>query len=46
MISEHQVRVGVMTTEDGRIKIGKFDGSDFRFWKMQIKDYVYGEDLY
>ncbi|GKD04573.1 putative RNA-directed DNA polymerase [Tanacetum coccineum] len=26
--------------EDGKIKIDKFDGHDFRFWKMQIKDYL------
>ncbi|GKC81142.1 ribonuclease H-like domain-containing protein [Tanacetum coccineum] len=25
--------------EDGKIKIDKFDGHDFRFWKMQIEDY-------
>ncbi|GKA57889.1 hypothetical protein Tco_0757077 [Tanacetum coccineum] len=25
--------------EDGKIKIDKFDGHDFGFWKMQIEDY-------
>nr|GEW88871.1 retrovirus-related Pol polyprotein from transposon TNT 1-94 [Tanacetum cinerariifolium] len=32
--------------EDGKIKIDKFDGHDFRFWKMQIKDYLYQKKLY
>ncbi|GJZ26400.1 retrovirus-related pol polyprotein from transposon TNT 1-94, partial [Tanacetum coccineum] len=26
--------------EDGKIKIDKFDGHDFGFWKMQIEDYL------
>ncbi|GKA91669.1 hypothetical protein Tco_0813594 [Tanacetum coccineum] len=26
--------------EDGKIKIDKFDGHDFRLWKMQIEDYL------
>ncbi|GJS64543.1 retrovirus-related pol polyprotein from transposon TNT 1-94 [Tanacetum coccineum] len=31
--------------EDGKIKIDKFDGHDFRFWKMQIEDYLYQKPL-
>ncbi|GJW38424.1 retrovirus-related pol polyprotein from transposon TNT 1-94 [Tanacetum coccineum] len=32
--------------EVGKIKIDKFDGHDFRFWKMQIKDYLYQKKLH
>ncbi|GJZ54459.1 hypothetical protein Tco_0609344 [Tanacetum coccineum] len=32
--------------EDDKIKIDKFDGHDFRFWKMQIKDYLYQKKLH
>ena len=36
------VRVGAMTGEDGKTSgIEKFDGTDFGYWKMQIKDYVW-----
>ncbi|VFQ69101.1 unnamed protein product [Cuscuta campestris] len=31
---------------DEKIKIEKFDGSDFGFWKMQIKDVLYQKELY
>ena len=27
-------------------KIEKFDGTDFGFWRMQIKDYLYGKKLH
>ena len=31
-----------MTGEDGKTSgIEKFDGTDFRYWKMQIEDYVW-----
>ncbi|GJW59032.1 retrovirus-related pol polyprotein from transposon TNT 1-94 [Tanacetum coccineum] len=33
-------------TEDGKIKIDKFDGHDFGFWKMQIEDYLYQKKLH
>ena len=26
--------------------IEKFDGTDFGFWRMQIKDYLYGKKLH
>jgi len=26
--------------------IEKFDGTDFRFWRMQIEDYLYGKKLH
>ena len=29
-----------------KLEIEKFDGSDFSFWKMQIKDYLYQKDLH
>ncbi|GJX24517.1 hypothetical protein Tco_0230813 [Tanacetum coccineum] len=32
--------------EDSKIKIDKFDGHDFGFWKMQIEDYLYQKKLY
>ena len=27
-------------------RIEKFDGIDFRYWKMQIEDYLYGKKLH
>ena len=35
-----------MTLEEGKVKIEKFDGRDFSFWKMQIEDYLYQKKLY
>ena len=35
-----------MTLEEGKVKIKKFDGRDFSFWKMQIEDYLYQKKLY
>uniref|UniRef100_A0A803L7T0 Retrovirus-related Pol polyprotein from transposon TNT 1-94-like beta-barrel domain-containing protein n=1 Tax=Chenopodium quinoa TaxID=63459 RepID=A0A803L7T0_CHEQI len=32
--------------EDGKVRIGKFNGNDFGFWKMQIEDYLHQRDLY
>ncbi|GJX37099.1 hypothetical protein Tco_0250402 [Tanacetum coccineum] len=32
--------------EDDKIKIDKFDGHDFGFWKMQIEDYLYQKKLH
>ena len=32
--------------EDGKIKIDKFEGHDFGFWKMQIEDYLYQKKLH
>uniref|UniRef100_A0A803N665 Retrovirus-related Pol polyprotein from transposon TNT 1-94-like beta-barrel domain-containing protein n=1 Tax=Chenopodium quinoa TaxID=63459 RepID=A0A803N665_CHEQI len=32
--------------EDGKVRIEKFDGKDFGFWKMQIEDYLHQRDLY
>ncbi|GJU52716.1 retrovirus-related pol polyprotein from transposon TNT 1-94 [Tanacetum coccineum] len=32
--------------EDGKIKIDKFDGHGFGFWKMQIEDYLYQKNLH
>uniref|UniRef100_A0A1J3HN24 Retrovirus-related Pol polyprotein from transposon TNT 1-94 n=1 Tax=Noccaea caerulescens TaxID=107243 RepID=A0A1J3HN24_NOCCA len=26
--------------------IGKFDGTDYAFWRMQIEDYLYGRKLH
>jgi len=30
-----------MAIKEGTMRIEKFDGSDFGFWKMQIEDYLY-----
>ncbi|KAL5777483.1 hypothetical protein ACOSP7_010409 [Xanthoceras sorbifolium] len=35
-----------MAADEGKIKIEKFDGADFGFWKMQIEDYLYQKKLY
>ncbi|KAH1241194.1 Retrovirus-related Pol polyprotein from transposon TNT 1-94 [Glycine max] len=35
-----------MALEEGKVKIEKFNGRDFSFWKMQIKDYLYQKKLY
>ncbi|BBG97541.1 disease resistance family protein / LRR family protein [Prunus dulcis] len=41
-----QTRVGAMAADEGKMKIEKFDGADFGFWKMQIEDYLYQKKLY
>ena len=38
-------RVGAMA-EEGKVRIEKFNGKDFRFWKMQIEDYLYQKKLH
>ena len=38
--------MGAMGSEEGKQRIGKFDGSDFAYWKTQIEDYLYQKDLY
>ena len=35
---------GTMAEED-KVRIEKFDGTDFGFWKMQIEDYLYQKKL-
>jgi len=35
-----------MAFEEGKVRIEKFDGSDFGFWKMQIEDYLCQKKLY
>ncbi|GJZ76431.1 hypothetical protein Tco_0641103 [Tanacetum coccineum] len=32
--------------KDGKIKIDKFTGHEFGFWKMQIEDYLYQKKLH
>ncbi|KAE8691518.1 Vacuolar-sorting receptor 1 [Hibiscus syriacus] len=41
-----QIRVGAMAADEGNVKIEKFDGADFGFWKMQIEDFMYQKNLY
>ena len=43
---ENQIQVGVMAVGEGKVKLKKFDGADFGFWKMQIEDYLYQKNLY
>ena len=38
--------MGAMAADEGKVKIEKFDGADFGFWKMQIEDYLYQKNLY
>ena len=36
-----------MRGEEGIVhEIGKFDGSDYVFWRMQIEDYMYRRKLH
>ena len=35
-----------MAADEGKVKIERFDGADFGFWKMQIEDYLYQKKLY
>ena len=36
-----------MAREEGKIsKIEKFDGTKFRYWRMQIEDYLFGKKLH
>ncbi|KAE8720675.1 V-type proton ATPase subunit G3 [Hibiscus syriacus] len=47
MLIEHiTIRVGAMAADEGNVKIEKFDGTDFGFWKMQIEDFLYHKNLY
>ncbi|KAL6562175.1 hypothetical protein OROGR_003182 [Orobanche gracilis] len=32
--------------DDGKVKIDKFEGHDFGFWRMQIEDYLYQKGLH
>ena len=32
--------------KEGRLKVEKFNGQGFQFWKMQMEDYLYQKDLY
>ena len=35
-----------MAREEGKIsRIEKFDGTEFGYWRMQIKDYLFGKKL-
>ncbi|KAE8664296.1 hypothetical protein F3Y22_tig00112801pilonHSYRG00056 [Hibiscus syriacus] len=40
------IRVGAMAADEGNVKIEKFGGADFGFWKMQIEDFLYQKNLY
>ena len=35
-----------MAADEGKVKIEKFYGANFGFWKMQIEDYMYQKKLY
>ena len=34
MIRRCQIREGAMAVDEGKVKIEKFDGVEFSFWKM------------
>ncbi|KAG2372300.1 Retrovirus-related Pol polyprotein from transposon TNT 1-94 Protease [Vigna angularis] len=34
-----------MAMDEGKMKIEKFNGADFGFWKMQIEDYLYQKGM-
>lgn len=38
--------IGSMASEKNSYKIEKFDGMNFKFWKIHMKDYLYQKDLY
>ena len=39
--------MGAMSEEAGKASgIEKFDSTNFGFWRMQIKDYLYGRKLH
>ena len=35
-----------MAVDEGKGRIKKFNGKEFRFWKMQIEDYLYQKKLH
>ncbi|KAL6541995.1 hypothetical protein OROGR_011481 [Orobanche gracilis] len=35
-----------MAADEGKVKIEKFDGADFGFWKMQMEDYLYQKGMH
>jgi hypothetical protein len=39
------VRVGAMEG-DGKFRVEKFSGQNYRLWKMQMEDYLYQKDLF
>ena len=45
-IQRRQIREGAMAADEWKVKIEKFDGADFGFWKMQLEDYLYQTKLY
>ena len=32
--------------EEGKLRIERFDGKDFGFWKMQMEDLLYQKNFY
>ena len=38
--------MGAMVEDEGKVRIDKFDGKDFGFWKMHIEDYLYQKKLH
>ena len=38
--------MGAIVGDEEKIKIDKFDGKDFDFWKMQIENYLYQKRLH
>lgn len=38
--------MGAIAAKDEEIKIENLNESNFKIWKMPIKDYLFGKDLY
>jgi hypothetical protein len=46
-LGENKIYFLTMVGEDEKAeRIGKFDGTDFAYWKMHIEDVLYGKDLH
>ena len=33
-------------TDEGKLRVDKFNGQNFQLWKMQMEDYLYQKDLW
>jgi len=40
------IRARFVTADEEKIRVERFNGANFGFWKMQIEDYLYQKDFY
>jgi len=40
------ISVRFVMADEGKIRVERFNGVNFEFWKMWIQDYLYRNDLY